>query len=139
MTQNKPSSMTAFVWKILDTDAALKKDLARKLINSRALAKYIIREHKIDAATDAVVSAIRRYQGQPIRKIDANKAYSLLKQAKMRSVTKIASLTLRKNEPVHEKIAELLSRPDFITGDVLRVMEGAKIFKIIIEQKKQLV
>jgi hypothetical protein len=54
----------------------------------------------------------------------------------MRTVTKIASLTLKKSEPVHEKIAALLPNIDYTAGEILRVLEGAKIFKIIFDQKE---
>lgn len=132
---HKSQNVRELVWKIIDTDIAAKKDLSRGLINVRALANGIIHEHKIGASLDAVISAIRRYQTHPLNKVEPSKVYGLLKQAKMRTVTKIASITLKKNEDVHEKIAQILPKTDFTAGEILRVIEGAKIFKIIFDQK----
>jgi hypothetical protein len=78
---------------------------------------------------------LRRYDAQPIKRIEASKVYNLLKQAKINTVTKISALTLKKNEPVHQKIAELLPETDYATGDILRVIEGSKIFKVVFDQK----
>jgi hypothetical protein len=135
MTQTKLSNIREFIWKVIDTDVALKKDLGREIVNVRALANYIIRENKLNVTIDSVVSAVRRYQVQPSNKIEASKVYSLLKQAKISTVTKISSLTLKKSEPVHEKIAKILPETDYTAGEILRVLEGSKIFKIIFDQK----
>jgi hypothetical protein len=135
MAQNKPANIRDFVWKAIDTDIAVRKDLSRNIVNVRALAQHIIDEYNIKSRLDAVVSAIRRYQTQPLKKADTGKAYSILKQAKITTLSKMAAFTLQKSEPVHEKIAQLLPRTAFIAGDILRVLEGSKVFRVIFDQK----
>ncbi len=125
-----------FVWKIIDTDIAIKKDLSRNLINTRALAKYIINEYRASLSIDAVVSAIRRYNSQQLKKMDVGRVYSLLRQAKIYSVTKVSSLTLRKTDEVHSLLGRLLPNTDYTRGEILRVIEGSRIFRIIFDQKK---
>ncbi len=49
------------IWKLLSQDYSVQKDLQRGLINTRALAKYFIKQYKLQASLDAVISAIRRY------------------------------------------------------------------------------
>ena len=49
------------VWKFLDNNPCIKRDLSKGLINSRALAKYIVKTQKMDVTLDAIISAIRRY------------------------------------------------------------------------------
>jgi hypothetical protein len=134
MTQKNITNVREFVWKIIDTDVALKKDISRNLINIRGLANYIIKEHRLNVSIDSIVSAIRRYHTQPLKKADANKVYNILKQAKIGTVTKIASLSLKKNEHVHQKIAQILPENDYATGEMIRVIEGARIFKVIFDQ-----
>ncbi|MFC1768682.1 hypothetical protein ACFLZX_02865 [Nanoarchaeota archaeon] len=131
----KPSNIRESVWKIIDTDLALKKDISRGLINIRGLANYIKNEHKLNVTLDGIISAIRRYQTLPSKKAEPSKVYSVLKQAKIRSITKIASLSLKKNEDVHQKIGEILPKTNFTAGEILRVLEGSKLFKIIFDQK----
>jgi len=53
-------SINQQVWKAMQTDPAVMKDLQRKLINTRALAKYLITKYEIRASLDAVISSIRR-------------------------------------------------------------------------------
>jgi hypothetical protein len=50
------------VWKILHSDLAVQKDLSRKILNVRALAKHLMREHDLPASLDSVISAIRRFE-----------------------------------------------------------------------------
>ncbi|MEM3154610.1 MAG: hypothetical protein QW165_03550 [Candidatus Woesearchaeota archaeon] len=54
-------SINQQVWKALQTDPAIMKDLQRKLINTRALAKYIIHKFELKVSLDAVISSIRRF------------------------------------------------------------------------------
>ena len=49
------------VWKFIDTDISIKKDLSRKVVNVRSLAKHILATQKLSTSLDAVISAIRRY------------------------------------------------------------------------------
>lgn len=131
----KPENIRQFVWQIIDTDLSLKKDLSRNLINVRALANYIVDKYKADISLDSIISAIRRYPISPEKKHDSSEAYRLLKQAKIRTITKMASISLKKNEETTLKLGEVLPKVNFEIGEVLRVLEGAKLFKIIIDKK----
>ncbi len=54
-------SINQQVWKALQTDPAIMRDMERKLINTRALAKYIIDKYDLKVSLDAVISSIRRF------------------------------------------------------------------------------
>jgi aspartokinase len=131
----KPENIREFIWKIIDTDLALKKDISRQIINVRSLAKYIIDTYKVNLSLDSVISAIRRYPKQQGKKYDRTAVYNLLKQAKIRSITKMASISLKKNEETTQKLGLILPEVDFESGEILRIIEGAKLFKIIIDKK----
>lgn len=45
----------------LSRDIGIQKDMKRGLINTRALARYLIDKYSIQASMDAVISAIRRH------------------------------------------------------------------------------
>lgn len=134
MGGNKINNIREFVWKVIDTDIAIKKDISRGILNIRALANYIINNHKINVSIDSVISAIRRYNITPIKKQEAD-VYSLLRKAEIRSITKMASFSLKKNEEVTQTLGRLLPKIDFEGGEVLRVLEGSKLFKIIFDKK----
>ncbi|MBL7054254.1 hypothetical protein ISS05_00685 [Candidatus Woesearchaeota archaeon] len=130
----KPENIREFVWKIIDMDLSLKKDLSRGIINTRALANYIIDNHKINTSIDSVISAIRRYNIVPEKNRDAGIVYKLLKQAEIRTLTKMAYLSLKKNEDTTLKLSQILPKINFEAGETLRILEGSKIFKIMINQ-----
>ena len=79
MKSTKEQSIREFVWKIIDTDVSLKKDLLRGIINVRSLANYILSTQKIDASLDAIISAIRRYEKSPENKEEAYSVYNRYK------------------------------------------------------------
>ena len=135
MTYKKVNNIREFVWKVIDTDLAIKKDISRGILNVRALANYIINNYKIDTSIDSVISAIRRYNIQPAKKQEPGDVYSLLRKAEIRTITKMASLSLKKNEDVTQKLGVILPRIDYEGGEVLRVLEGSKLFKIIFDKK----
>lgn len=133
MGGKKINNIREFVWKIIDTDIALKKDISRGILNLRAVANYIINKHKIDTSIDSVISALRRYN--TTKKQDTRDIYSILKKAEIRTITKMALLSLKKNEDVTKKLGILLPKIDFESGEVLRILEGSKLFRIIFDKK----
>jgi len=54
-------SINQQVWKALQTDPAIMRDSQRKLINTRALAKYLMDKYDLNASLDAIISSIRRF------------------------------------------------------------------------------
>ena len=133
--KKKPDNVREYVWKIIDTDIFVSKDLSRGVINVRSLANYIINTYKLDISFDSVISAIRRYPKVAEKKHDITEVYTLLKQAKIRTITKMAYISLKKNEEVTKKLGDALPQVNFEMGEVLRILEGAKLFKIIVDHK----
>ncbi len=131
----KPNNIREFVWKIIDTDISLQKDLSRDILNIRSLANYIKTTHKVNISLDSIISAIRRYPLKPGKRLDKGEVYNILKQAKIRTITKMASVSLKKNEEATLKLGQVLPQVDYESGEVLRILEGAKLFKIIIDKK----
>ncbi|MEA2036698.1 MAG: hypothetical protein U9O94_04270 [Nanoarchaeota archaeon] len=135
MSEKKISNIREVVWKIIETDVAIKKDISRGILNIRALANYIISNYKLNASIDSVISAIRRYNIAPVRKRDISDVYSILRKAEIRTIAKMASMSLKKNEEVTKMLGRVLPAIDYEGGEVLRVLEGSKLFKIIVDKK----
>ncbi|MFH1591272.1 MAG: hypothetical protein ABIC95_05080 [archaeon] len=129
----KPENIREFVWKIIDSDISLKKDISRDIINVRALAKFIIEEHKLDISVDSVISAIRRYHVVPAKRQDLGRGFVLLKKAKIKTTTRMAAISLKKNEDVTRKLGLILPKVNYEAGEVLRILEGAKMFRLIVD------
>lgn len=135
MASKKINNIREFVWKVVDTDLAIKKDISRGVLNIRALANYIINKYKINVSIDSVISAIRRYNIGPVKKRETGDVYSILRKAEIRTTTKMASLSLKKNEDVTKTLGKILPEIDYEGGEVLRVLEGSNLFKIIFDKK----
>lgn len=123
------------VWRYLDNHITIKKNLADELINVRALSKKIIHDLHLAASLNAVISAIRRYHLDLKEKEHLPQIYALLKKAKLFTRTKLASVLLKKNETIREKLATLYQKIDFQGGDTLRIFEVNKYIKIIIDER----
>jgi len=135
MKKAEAENIREFVWKMINTDISMKKDLARDIINVRALAKHIIETQHMTASLDAVISSIRRYQHSPQKKEEDLSIYSLLKQARISIRTKMAGLLLKRTD----EVKAILGRPDKILGylehEIVRVIEGKETLILIFDQK----
>ena len=129
------TNIREIVWKFIDTDISLKKDLSRKIINTRSLAKYIIASQKINTSIDAVISAVRRYYINSEKKEDAYSIHSVLKQARIAIRTKMSSILLKRTDLVKTKLGRPDKLMDFQGHDIIRVLEGSQALTIVIDQK----
>lgn len=123
------------VWRYLDNHLTIKKDLSEELINVRALAKKILQDVPLFGSLNAVISAIRRYHNEEKEKDTLPQVYALLRKAKLQTRTKLASLLLKKNSGVRNKLVQLYPKIDFEGGDTLRIFEVNKYIKIILDEK----
>jgi hypothetical protein len=128
-------SIREFVWKIIDTDISMKKDLLRGIVNVRSLAKHILATQKIDASLDAVISAIRRYERSPENKQEMHSVYNVMKQAKISTRTKMSSLLLKRTDEVKTKLGRPDKLIDYQGHETIRVMEGSKAVVLVFDQE----
>ena len=130
----KIGNIRALVWKIIETDNAIRKCLDRDLMNVRSLAAYIIKTRNIDASLDSVISAIRRYERSPQKKGESS-AYDVLKQAKISTRTGMSSLLLKRTDFIKSKLGRPDRLVDFQGHDTVRIFEGANALTLIIDRK----
>ena len=135
MAGKKIQNIREFVWKIIDMDISLKKDLLRDVINVRSLAKHILSTQKIDASLDAVISAIRRYDKAPENKGEAYSVYDVLKQARISTRTNMSSLLLKRTDEVKTKLGRPDKLMDFQGHETIRVLEGSQALTLIFDRK----
>ncbi|MBD3304429.1 hypothetical protein GF343_04740 [Candidatus Woesearchaeota archaeon] len=118
------------VWHILKSDLAIQKDLQRKLINTRALAKYIIQKYPLRASLDSVISAIRRFQSQEKFKEEEQSLLSCFKGAVVSTKNNVAVLTL------NMRPADFFKKFCTAKKSSLRVTTGSREVKLIVENPK---
>lgn len=123
------------VWKILDNNPSIRREMKRGLINTSALAKYIINEKRVDATIDAVISAIRRYKLNKHDDVFDN-AYKILGQTvNLSTKSNLAEISLVKDDDVQQLLPKLFNIIKYIRGDVLRVTQANESVRILIDEK----
>ena len=131
----RDTNISKKIWKILDRSPQITKNLNHNLINIRALAKYIIKEEKIDATLDSVISSIRRYEYDSSDNI-FEKAYQLIhKTNAILTRSPLIEIAVVKDTEVQKKLSQLFSIIRYNAGEVLRIIQGDGAIKIIIDKK----
>ena len=134
--QPKPENIREVVWRVVDTDISIKKDLSRRIINLRALANYIIGKYKLKISIDSVISALRRYPTATEKHHDIGEVYSILKKAKIKTFTKMAYISVKKTEDATKAISKILSNMAYNETETIRILEGSQLFKLVIDNNK---
>ncbi len=99
------------------------------------MANYIIKTQKINASLDAVISAIRRYKLSATKKEDDKSVYNLLKQARINTRTKMASILLKRTDEVKTKLGRPDKIIDYQSHEIIRVIEGKEALTLIFDRK----
>lgn len=118
------------VWKILESDLAIQKDISRKIINVRALAKNILRKYELPASLDSVISSIRRFQGATHFDEDEKALLHIFRDSVVSTKNNMACITLGlRSRDLFSKVCA--------TGNHLvpfKISSGSEEIKIIVEQ-----
>jgi aspartokinase len=129
------TNITHDVWMILDKEPSIKRELQRGLINTSALARYIIKTKNIKGTLDAVINAIRRYPQDQFDDI-FSKAFKTLSQAiNISTKNNLAEISLIKDTDVQKALADVFKIISYIQGDTLRIMQANNSVRILIDEK----
>ncbi len=127
------TNIQSTVVNFIEQDVSIRRGLARGFVNVRALAVYIHKNLGLICSIDAVISAIRRYEGENEAKEDIKKRYKLIADAKVSSRTRMLSVLFKKDMEVRKALIKLHDKIDFSRGEVLRILEVSQFLKIIID------
>jgi len=123
------------VWKTIDNSPCIQRNMYRGLINSRALAKYIIKEKKIDATIDAVISAIRRYELNQYEELFTTAQNMIIQTVNLSTRSQLAGISLIKDTDTQKILPKLFNIIQYVRGDVLRIIQANESIKILIDEK----
>ena len=128
------TNIVHIVWKMLDSSPSIRRCMSNGLINTTALARYLIEKKKVNGTLDAVSSAIRRYELDRYDEIfsTANEIVSL---GSISTKSKLANISLMKDTEVEEILPKLFSIIQFHRGDVLRIIQADEAIKILVNEK----
>jgi len=121
-------SINQQVWKALQTDPAIMRDLQRKLVNTRALAKYLINKYDLKVSLDAVISSVRRFPLEAYQEEEKTLQH-IFEDSVVSTKNNIACITIdmAPNE-VFQKLCTI-SLPAF------RITTGTDEVKILVEDR----
>ena len=125
------TNMTQEIWNILARHPAIQKDLARDLINVRALAKYLVKRYNLGIGLDAVISAIRRYELSKVS-LEYNKAVEeLFKESKILTKNDIGCIITKRNKDTQEAIQRIINEIEQI-----KIVKTESKIKLITDNKR---
>lgn len=119
----------------IDGRLEVKKTLLEGLINISALARKIAKELHLEGNIDAIISAIRRYEGKSEKREQYKSFYEIIRNAKLSTRTKLASLLIKRNDRSEEDVASLYSKAGLKNGSALRIFEVTNYIKIIMDEE----
>jgi len=122
------------VWKILDENPCIRRVMSQRLINTTALAKFIITEKKIEGTLDAVSSAIRRYKFDRYDDIFTI-ANNIVSFGEITTRSKLANVAVIKDAEIQRLLPKLFSLINYNRGDVLRIIQADEAIKILVNEK----
>ena len=89
------NNINQVVWKMLQLDLAVQKDISRAIINTRALAKYLIKKYGLaQAGLDAVISSIRRFESEETFEEEEKTLQHIFKESVISTRNNVACITL---------------------------------------------
>ena len=89
------TNINAQVWNLLEEDLCVQKDLKRGLVNTRALARYLIQKNNLTASMDAVISAIRRFENDKEFKENIEELNDVFSKTIVTTKNNVACLTVK--------------------------------------------
>lgn len=130
MTQIKDA-----VWKEIDGSPSIRLDLARDIINVRALAKLLQTRLGLKGSLDAIISAIRRYEEEEPYQETRDGAMKVIQGARLTSKNHVASVTLEKSEEVVKALPKLFDVIELVEHSTLRIIHAQRKIKLYIDEE----
>lgn len=118
------------VWRLITQDASITTSLRRDLLNTRALALYLIKKHHLDASVDAVISAIRRYPMEKSVAESEGKLTEIFKNSVIFTKSNMACITIEADS-IRNLIANF---GEHGAHKNFRLIRGKKYTKVIMNE-----
>lgn len=129
------SNITHEVWKFLDENPCIREVIKLDLVNTSALARYLLVNKKIDGSLDGVIIAIRRYELDKHDEIYSTAKNLFKKTINMSTKSNLAEISLVKDTEVQKILPQLFEFIHYVQGDVLRVTQANKSIRLLLDDK----
>ena len=119
-------SINQRVWHIMRADPAVMRTIQRKLLNNRALAKYLLAHHSLDTSLDSIISSIRRFPMDSYHKEETS-LQRIFKDSVVSTSNNMACVTIRAAP------ADVLARLHELALPNLRIVSGSDQVKLLVK------
>ena len=121
----------------LERHPVITRYMQKGIINTKALATLIDEEEKLQGAYHGIISAIRRFDFEPLKQ-GMNEIEEVLKRSKISTKSRLVYITLSRDfDFLADTLPLIFKKINPSIGEVLRISEGRESFKIIIDQAKK--
>ena len=132
------TSIAKQIAKEIEEDVIVRRAMEKGIVSMKSLAVYLIKQKKIDASMDAVVSAIRRFKEESPLEMKYEKAKNVIaKSSEIRITTNIVEIAVEKNEENQRTLQKAFSLVRYEKGEILLVIQGEESTKLIINAKNR--
>jgi len=128
------TSITKQVWRLIDEDVAIQKDLARGIINVSGLAAYFKEIGAIEGSLDSVISAVRRYRRRTLSEEHGAVAKAIA-DAIVATKTRITALHLKNSTNLYKYLGELMKAPEFYKSEIFRLLKTRNETLVMIDKE----
>lgn len=134
MVIEPPSRLSEQVRQAVRSEPGLPEALARRLVNHRALARWLLEEKRVEGTEEAVVSALRRIHGA-LGGASHDVIDAVLGDGQVGTQSGMCSFTLHLGTRLSELVPELSKRIDTTRGDTLIVVSSSRGAKVIVDER----
>lgn len=126
------TSITRRVWRVIDEDPSIRKDLARGIINVSGLAAYL-KAHGVEGSLDSLISAIRRYKGSDeVEQLNEGVRVALMESV-VATKTRITALHLKNSANLYKYLSDLMKDSEFYKSEIFRLIKTRNETVIMID------
>lgn len=129
------TSITKQVWRIIDEDPSIRKDLARGIINVSGLAAFLKQQYGMAGSLDSVISAIRRYHADEDVQNEFQTVRETLRDCVVSTKTRITTIQLRNSTNLYKYLSELMRDPEFYKSEVFRMLKSRNDTIVMIDDE----
>lgn len=129
-TSNSSQNASEVVRDVIERDAVIRNGLARRLINTRALARYIQVATYEKFSLEALVAAIRRYPVKETATIRKAMGGLILK---LGLKNKIVEVTIQNEPDIPVLLSKFSEEVDYMRGETLTIISGARNSLVVID------
>lgn len=129
-TSNSARNASEAVRAVIERDAVIRNALARRLMNTRALARYIQVATNEKFSFEALVAAIRRY---PVKETATKRKATGKLILKLGLKNKIVEVNIQNEPDIPGLLAKFSEEVDYGRGEMLTIVSGVRNSLVVID------